>query len=382
MDDPRAQALIARVRELELEIARKDQLLRERQSTTKGVEKKVAQNAKVESPSSPNPPQTSAKQVRTPKVEILASLREIATMAKPMANGSAKPERSLNAGDETSSDYQALRTVAADTSSILEQEARKVVLGWKPSKKDPEAQLSLLRCLLQPLETVVAALMAAAYLNKMTQVLSSACAMKALEACSSCIALVEGVDSEKAAPLCGMVESVCENIRKLPISNEAAVKRQLLEAARSAGDSAREFLDLKESGKVNWGFEKDKDDEVDDDFDDEEDEDDIDGDDLDRLDRACKSLLACKAVLLHIGQNLKDDVMVLDGISKHVNSVVETATDFGVELYPPHDSPRVAQKAALLLAAATKLHDSFIADGSSPAPQFIELKSQLSSLDA
>ena len=358
----RASLLLQRLEVLKAEVARKNEILRQ-QRTLSTME-------------------PSRNETSSPRDKVIHILRDISSMTKVdlTLKTPASPYPILNdiVEEEEASfeDYPALRDVAVRASSVLEQEARKVVLGWRLTSTDDEARLSLLMCLTQPMEALVASLMAAATSLKITSVLRISCTSRATEACVSCINLLQGIETTKAPSLCGVVESVCDAIRKLPVSNTAAVKRQILEAARAIADTTREFESLKESGRMDWNLEEEGEEEEQTSEHDDDEEESIDEMDDSRLDAACTALTNCKGFLLTVADALKDDLSFLETISSDVKDVQRYCTDFGVELYPPQDVPRLIQNATLLLNACTKLCTTFA--GERPITAFEEFKNHLS----
>ena len=361
----RKERLQAKLEELRQEIQRKDALLKRAQGLNNEVVLTTKNNANQQ-------PVGQHKFESNSLETVIATLTELHNLVK----SSRRPEP-IDGQEALDGQYEALRSIAGQVSLRLEQEARKIALGWKTTENDAEARNSLIVCIVQPAEGVVTSLVAIGSLSTVIDVLRTTCLQKASDICSSCLALCRGLDSPNVPPLAGAVEAACEEVRKLPNGNKACAVAHIVQAARALNDTRQEFESLAHEGKVDWGFDGD---EEDGENGDSADMDEIDSGDSERLINACKVFAACKKLLSTCGASLEEDQIIrTNAICIGVDELLNSATDFGVELYPPHDTPRVIQKASFLLEAASKLNDVLSsANNSSAKDSFEELKSHLS----
>lgn len=274
----------------------------------------------------------------------LAQLLRFATEAKP------------SPVTDTES-YASLRELFVAGSAQLERAAIKVCVGFESTAADRDARLALLKSLLGPMEIVVTSLSS---VHGSVSVLQLACRAKAKEVSQSCVAFVKALFAAEGevstAALCGSVEAICQEVRLLPVSNLAAVKRQLFETCKSTvQDAAREFQDLHEAGGV-----AEEDFFGDEDEDGEEEEDaaePVQEADLERLLAAGECLGALKQLLMHVCKQGLDgcSVSLLEQLSQHAKLVDASCTDFSVEMYPRQDMQQVAAQATKLLFAVEAL---------------------------
>ncbi|KAH9256321.1 hypothetical protein BASA81_005542 [Batrachochytrium salamandrivorans] len=256
--------------------------------------------------------------------------------------------------------YPSLRELFTAGSVQLERAAIKICVGFESTAADRDARLALLKSLLGPMEIVVTSLSS---VHGSVSVLQLACRTKAREVSQSCVAFVKalfaaaslgGKGEVSTAALCGSVEAICQEVRLLPVSNLAAVKRQLFEVCKSTvQDSAREFQDLHEAGGVGEeDFFGDEDSEEA-----EETADPVQEADLERLLAASECLGALKQLLMHICKQGLDgcSVSLLEQLSQHTKLVDTSCTDFSVEMYPRQDMQQVATQATKLLFAVEAL---------------------------
>ena len=176
---------------------------------------------------------------------------------------------------------------------------------------------------------------------------------------SSVRVLLENVDDALRAPsLCGIVEEACGGVCSLPVSSKGDAKRLLLELSSMIMDTCREFSNLADGAKENAEA-------MDGEGDWEDDKDDISAEDCVRLGAAVEALSKAKQVVQAVADHLPQDDEVLEIFAPLVEHCQNSITDFGVELYPPHDVRLLIEKATDLVKVLGNLkqaHNGVVLD--------------------
>lgn len=312
--DGKCKELEKRVQELRAEITRKDEYIQKQLELSR----------------------TATDQLQ----DLLDSLEELCSRKPPSQATSAVSD----------DQYAALREVAAQSSSVFEQECRKAYLAW-PTTVDQDSRESLVRGGLSPLEVTVTSLVAAGNSTSTLDSLRQSCMQRASELVRCTRAFAQGIDTEKGAALCGGVESVCAAIRALPVSSLAAVKRQVLIVLKLALDSQREIDDLITQGEMSWDLGDDDGEEHE-----EEGTEEISAEDKERLSDGLKALKLFCDLIKGISQSLTNkDMGSLQQVSSHLTSLNQCYTDFASELFPPHQVPELMQALQRLRESVEKL---------------------------
>lgn len=283
---------------------------------------------------------TALLQTDKPLHEVLiADLQKLLEFAQD-----SKIRISSSVSNETS--YVALRELFVKASQELERSALKICVGFESSANNPEARKALLQSMLGPLEIVVTSLSSTQH-GGAVSVLQLACRNKAKEVCLSCIALVKALFQEEnevsVAALAGAVESLCHEIRLLPVSNLAAVKRQVFELCKTTvQDTSREFLQMHEDGGEVDFFGDD----------DEGEEEELETEDIQRLQHASKCFDSLKQVLLAVCKQGLDGFATstqdLEWVSQQCHKINTVCTDFAMEMYPKQDLGLITVQATML----------------------------------
>ena len=173
----------------------------------------------------------------------------------------------------------------------------------------------------------------------------------------------------------GKVWNACENIKKLPVANRIAYRREIIESCGVVKDTKEEFEGyLLKSDDVGQNANKEDDDDADND---DVDDDDYDDDDeevkynqtekivvkkcVDLIDAAFKVI----KIFLENMPNYKDDIENIASIKENMDKLEKLSVDTASELYPPIDATKLQEQSQLLFKAIKALTMLLAEDGSS-----------------
>jgi hypothetical protein len=165
----------------------------------------------------------------------------------------------------------------------------------------------------------------------------------------------------------GKVWGTCDETKKLPVSNRAAYRREIMESLSELKDTSAEFSRYMESSRStvsdveDVGGTRGGDDYYDDeDEDEDEDEDDIDDfsystEELPAISRCIKLIDAASAAIKFFLQGMarfEDEITIIDDVSSTVLRLRGLVVDTGSEMYSPIDKEILLQVSGALFLEA------------------------------
>ena len=170
----------------------------------------------------------------------------------------------------------------------------------------------------------------------------------------------------------GKVWNACEDIKKLPVANRIAYRREIIESCSVIKDTKEEFEGYLQNSENLEQSVKAPEEEVEDNDDDDDDDDDDDYDEitynqtekivvkkcLDLIDTAFKLL----KVFLQNMPNYKEDIRNIVSIKQSVEQIEKLTVNAAAELYPPLDATKLQKQSQLLFDAVKAMKDLLCTD--------------------